>query len=572
MLPWCVGIGIACLVFRVIRRHRDSPATSALTLRLIDVVPLVLAVLVTAVIWLGATDLLTLVPPNDDGSNHGLFATQILNLHTVTPDRVVVGDVISGSPSSPYYPLALHLVAALVCRLSGSAVATALNLQVLVAVLALPAGMLVLTRRLFPARPSAGAVAAILALCLPAIPYYLSTWGGLPFIVGMAAVPIAVDTAMGAGIDAPRIASGVICGITLIALFALHSSEAVTAVLLTVLLVVGAWLRREHVARERIQAWALAGALLALFLGVQWTQITAGTGNVASAALIPPQSWSDSAVNVVIAVTGIPDPRQVADLTAWLLSWHVLAAIIMWALVVLGAVTALRRRWSPEWVVGLLVVMVLTVASSMRWPGIDAITVPWYSRWDRIVMNELFFLVPLAALAVVSLASLAPRTLPRYAVAGGVVAAVAVPQVAVGAATVHFAFAEGSLASSDQRAAFAWLAQHSQPGDRVLNDPTDGSAWMWALQSVPPLFATAPHQIAGWGDRLFLQRNAAQMASNPAVTAAADEWHVRYAYVGPQVFPAQEAHLSVTDLESQGGWRPVFTAGGSTVLQRQSTP
>ena len=573
VLPAVWAIGVIVLVVSLARRRRQVARLSlAATIRAIDVLPLGAAVVISVAIWLRATELLTLVPPNDDGSNHGLFATQILHLHTITPDQIVVGDVLTAHPSSPYYPLAIHLVAALVCGLSGATVASALTLQVVVAAgLLLPVGMFILTRRLFPAHPGAASAAAVLALCFPAIPYYLATWGGFPFIIGMAAVPIVVDAAMGCGVDAGRWSSAVVGGLALVGVFAVHSSEAVTAVVLAALLGAGALLRHERPVRDVVVPWGLAFTFLVVFVAAQWGQISAGTGNVATAALIPPQSLHDSEVNVVIALTGIPDPRQTGDVSPWLLSWHAAAAVVLWLLTIAGAVVAVRRRWSPEWVVGLVGVMALTVASSMRLPGIDALTVPWYSRWDRMVLNEVFFLVPLAALGTVALAGLVARPAPRRAVAGGVIALVACPQVVVGAAIATFAFAEGSLATPDQRMAFAWLAEHTGPGERVLNDSTDGSSWMWALNDVPPLFATAPHQIDGWGDRLFLQRHAAQVGRDRAVTAAANEWGVRYAYVGPRVFPAQEAHLSVEQLQSLGGWRPVFSAGGNTILERTTT-
>jgi hypothetical protein len=91
---------------------------------------------------------------------------------------------------------------------------------------------------------------------------------------------------------------------------------------------------------------------------------------------------------------------------------------------------------------------------------------------------------------------------------------------------------------------------------------------MWALDAVAPLCAVAPHQIKGWGDRLVLLRRASEVAADPEVRGIADQWSVRYAYVGPRTFLGHPATLTVEGLESQGGWRVVYRSGGVTVLER----
>ena len=159
----------------------------------------------------------------------------------------------------------------------------------------------------------------------------------------------------------------------------------------------------------------------------------------------------------------------------------------------------------------------------------------------------------------------------RPLVAGAVTAAVAVPAIITCNQVVATSYSITASAQADSEAAFEWLAAHQQLGERVLNEPSDGSSWMWAMQSVAPLFATAPHQINGWGDRLYLRDHAAEVARDTKVRAIADQWAVRYAYVGPAVFARhREPTMTANDYTRLGGWRVVFTSGNASVLERVS--
>ena len=102
----------------------------------------------------------------------------------------------------------------------------------------------------------------------------------------------------------------------------------------------------------------------------------------------------------------------------------------------------------------------------------------------------------------------------------------------------------------------------------MLNDAVDGSCWMWSLNGVVPLFAVAPHQIKGWGIRLYLLDHAEQVSSDPLAAEAAREWKVRYAYVGPRSYPQRPRAFTVESLVAGGGWRIVYERDGATVLER----
>lgn len=562
------AIALLCLAIGVMTRRNTRWPSTALVVRAIDVLPVVVVIVVSMSIWWSATGGLTLVPPNDDGANHGLFTTQILGLQTITPDRVVVGSVVSGSPSAAYYPFGIHLVAALVSRISGSPVASALTFEVVVAAVLLPLGMFVLTRRLFPARPGAAIVATIFSVSFVAMPYYVASWGAYPFIIGMAGLAIAIDAICGIARDAPAGGAGVVVGLSVVGLFAVHSSEAVSAVLLGLLVLVAVAVRREQRFRDSLLPLAIALFVLLAFIAPQLLQIRRGASAVAVASLIPSQTAVDSVVNALTYVTGIPNRDLVPQLAGGLNAWHIVVGGAVWLLAGIGCWVAVRDRWSPEWALALAACVLVVVASSMRLPFIDALTIPWYSRWDRLVMNLLVLLAPLAALGVLTVTAGMASYRLRLVVTGAIAAVVALPSLVVASDVAHAAYERNSLAGPDQRAAYAWLADHVTQGGSVLNDSRDGSGWMWALELVPPLFAVAPHQIDGWGDRTYLLDHAADIRTDVRAAAVAEQWSVQYAYVGPRTYLKRGPVLSADDLVAGGGWRVVFEQGGATVLER----
>ncbi|CAB4941367.1 MAG: hypothetical protein F2842_04495 [Actinobacteria bacterium] len=570
VLPLALVVGLLCLAVGWLR-HTHVIEPEVVAARAAELLPLALIVIASATCWWMASDGLAAVPPNDDGSNHGLFATQILNERTIAPSQVVVGDVLTDKPSAAYYPLAIHLVAALMARISGGPVASALTLQVVVAMALLPAGMFVLTRRLYPLRPGVGPVAALVSVMFVAMPYYVATWGGYPFIIGIALVPIAVDALCGAGRDTGAIRGGLLVGLVLVGLFAVHSSEMLAALGLALLVLIGCWARRERRIVESLAPWLVGVVVVSLFIVPQWAQLRAGANVVATAALIAPQSPLAAIVGSICYVPFLAFPSLLFHLPLWVGVLYLVSGAAVLALVVGGAVVSVRRRWSPEWVVGLVLVIIVVIVSALRVPIVDALTVPWYSRSDRLVMNEIFLFSPLAALGAVSLLTRISRVSVRSLAVVAAAGLVAAPALVVSRGVVDAAYEQGSLAGIHERAAFDWLATRVSPGERVLNDPADGSGWMWTLSGVPPLFAVAPHQIEGWGNRTVLIDSASEVGSDLAVRGFADLWRVRYAYVGPRVFPEHEASLSVRQLVDGGGWRVVFRSGGATVLQRVDT-
>ncbi len=571
VLPVALGGPAVALGLALLRRRRRPPEPGRARPSVEWVSGSILggAVMIPLLMWLRATHLAALVPPNDDGTHHGLFAERILRLGTLQPPQVAVGDVLNGHPSTTFYPLALHLVSALAAGISGVPVGTTVDLFVTaMAAVALPLGIFVLTRRLFPAEPLAAPAAALLSVAFPAFPYYPSFWGGLTMIAGVALVPAAVDAMAGIAEDCAVVPGGLLLGLAWAGLYTVHVTELVTVAVIAVPLILSPpW-------REKARG-QLAGTAARWLIGVPVVG--------AVIALQFDLFLRDAEQRKTVARLLPVDPdRALHDVTTTFLGTASAGLTLLSALFVLGVAVALGRLWSTGWLLAAILFACLTYLSARRTGLADVLSLPWYGRWDRVVINELFFVATYAglgaALTVRAVLAVARRVrLPRpAAVAAATVTALVVavlavlPQYRASYRQVTFSFAYASLAGPDQRAAFRWLAAHNRPDGRVLNDITDGSGWMYVLDGVPPLFAMATHAypLQVWGDRTYLRANAGHLDTDPRARRAADAWHVRYAYVGPRLFPARHPLLDAKGLARSPAWRKVYDHNGALIFER----
>jgi len=583
VLPVALGVPLAVLALRFSGRVPRLPRPGPLRLGVPGRHAVALLVLcgVAVCVWVWATSAGSRVPANDDGTHHGLFATQILLQGSVDPARVVVGDVLGGEPSLTYYPLALHLVAALTAQLVSVPVAVVLNVEAIVAAaVLLPLGTYVLCRHLFPTLPTAALVAALVCLTFPEFPYYVAYWGGLPFIVGVSCVPIALATALdsmsarSSAVRSSAVGGGAILGLVLCGMFALHQSEFLAVIGLA--LVLGLRLRRTDRAllRHQLRAWAVAAGLVALFVLPQLQQLLSRSGELSA---IAPTARMTLLASVSKALTYFVSPTgpQLVLLPAQG-SGPLVASALLILSAVIGAIWSVRHRTGRRLLLALGLVLAATFALGVRVPVIDTLAFAWYSRWDRMAINEIVLLPTLCAVGIAAVCAAVERArLPRShqsAALSSVVLVLVVlgltPQAAVSAEMVRYAYHEASLSTAGSTAAFDWLRRHIRPGQRVLNDVSDGSGWMWAKAEVPPVFAMANHSISPWGDRTTLLQSAAMIGVNRALTASADKWGVEYCYVGPSVFPRRKHMLSARSLRNARGWRLVFRSGHAQVFQR----
>ncbi|MEI7778429.1 MAG: DUF6541 family protein [Actinomycetes bacterium] len=512
-------------------------------------------VVASAVVFRSAGGLATVVP-NDDGVGHGSFVARILLTGSVDPLTVTTMDPTAAQASGSYYPLGLHVVAALVAK-SSSVPASLVVVGLLAGAIWAPLAVFALARR-FAGLPVATVAAGLLALATPWFPYGQMAWGGWPLIVAVALVPAAVLAAL----DVRALPDLPVVVLALAGLFAVHVTEFVVVGLIAALC-----LLLDNTPR-RIRLWR-AGLLLLAGLSavvILWPFARgiarADPGGLVDATKLGALTGLRTLVQIPYFGFQPPGSAFGFALTAW--------SLVGLALVVLGT----RRLWRIPAARGVVAAtwMFFGLAYAAYLGHLGFLTKPWYGSGNRILAQaSTLAVIPLAA-AIISLGQTARRRRSR-----NVAVALAATTLCVGTMLIvrtvqtgDAAFAR-AMVTNDQAAAFSWLAAHSKPGERVLNDPRDGSVWMYQATggAVIPLFdlkhnwATDP----AWNGRVYLQAEVADAANDLFVRVEAAAWHVRYVLVDPAVVPGGKPALKVAAIESTPGLREVFSSGAVRVYE-----
>jgi hypothetical protein len=571
VLPLTLGIPAVLWCFGRMReggrtsdRPRSSSSEVAIRATRADLALIAVAVLVGIAIWCLTIRSTSAVLPNTDGSHHGLFAERIRRFGTLDPRVVLSGDRATGTPRSSYYPLALHVVAALISAATGVSVSVVFTVgYVAAASVILPVGVYLLTRRLCPQPRGVAAVAALFSVAFTWFPYGPITWGGIPTIVAMCQIPIAVDAVLyRRGDGKPWVVGGVL-GIAAFGIFHEHNSELVSVALYGALLAVP--LARAATSTERRAlwiAWGIGAGLFLLLVAPQVPQLLGGaseassvSGNAATSNGATPTKLTPGSANHVLSLVFSP---------------------VMLVAALCGLAIAVRRKQFPGWGYCLIATVVLFLGTLGDVPVLSSLTAPWYRATIRVTYAFSFFEVTYAALAVVVLARFAASSRASSAavrrgaivLVAGIVAAAEVPAT-VGLA--RLGYAHSSLVGADQRAGFGWLADHVQHGQRVLNQFIDGSAWMETLSDVAPVFATKPPQSdpsKTWGDRWYLVTHACDLGSDMRAQRAVRTWNVRYVYVNDRHFDGTgPAILDARRLATCRALRQVWHRGGVSIFE-----
>lgn len=172
----------------------------------------------------------------------------------------------------------------------------------------------------------------------------------------------------------------------------------------------------------------------------------------------------------------------------------------------------------------------------------------------------------------------ARRRLPKLPPAVPVLAGVALLAVAIGGFSrggyiglnsvhVKIAYRGFPAVSADEEVAFAWLAQHTVPGERVLNDRIDGSVWMYALQGVHPLqwnyYGAEPDTDVG-----YVSRFANVVRTDSRVREILTDLTVRYVFVGKgNAMSNRPNDPGLMGLDTTPGFKPVYRNEGASIYE-----
>ncbi|GAA1629167.1 DUF6541 family protein [Georgenia ruanii] len=439
-----------------------------------------------------------------------------------------------------YYPSTLHALMALTYQLAGTGVIAAVHAHILLWMLALPLGAAALVRAL-GAGPVGAGVAALVSTSFTALPYELIWRGLVPFTETLVLVPamlamLALAARRRTAVDAVLLV-GAAAG-----LVGTHTSAATTLMVFGIPMIVGLLLRERRALLPLLRWAALAVVLLAVLLTPTVLDLLHSFDEQDlvwdwPALLTVPEGVKTA----VLFGTGYRDTVQLA------------LAVLVW-LGVGCAVVFRRYRMGVALAVGMVGAMALYVLAVASDSALSlTLTGFWWN--DQLRLSAL---VAIAAPALVGLfgdavGSLAGRGALRFArgvsVAGrrpvmAVVASVLGAAVLVAGYlaltrdgyfvrsrdAMLYRYALGPTVTENERAGIAELPGIVPPGSRVMNDYRDGSALMYALSGVRPVFGhMMPDRKSP--DQLLLDQHFDELATNPEVARVARELDVDYVWI-----------------------------------------
>ena len=520
--------------------------------------------LVPAVQVLIATRGLTAIPQGWDALLHG-GATRFI----AETGRAGLSDLAPVSqPANPhyYYPDTYHALASLLLHLPGDGSPAALNglpgaLDALSAVtgVVFVLAVAVLAGRLCDGSRLAAVGSSLVAASCWTFPYLpLGRGQVLPFALGVAIIPgllllaehIAgrqrqghrakgirrkcpgddVVSALPTRTPGPA-AYPLLLGAGLAGAWSVHPSVALAAAIpLFVAAIAGVVAAPGPRPRLAVAGgFALAAVPAGLYAGWVVTRVSSDTTDALAGF-----SWPRSA--------GVPR----AMVGAFDIGPTVVSSVGITALVLIGLVAAVRiSRWRRPFVaivaalVGYWILYVLAAAVEGDWVRI--ITGYW---WDDAYRFASLLAIPTAVLAGAGAQALVLRDVMRRPAGrtGVVVLAVCALAVVSGQAVLArdlrvCGYADGPAVTVQEREMLDRLGE-LYDGGVVLNDPFDGTAWVYALHGVPVVFGAplADHPVAQvGGDRMTLYTSINRYGFDPSVTYEMQRQDVRWVVVGTGV-------------------------------------
>ncbi|SFL87205.1 DUF6541 family protein [Geodermatophilus ruber] len=575
-----VGLALAGTVLRRVRRRapddRSEPAgqpggPGGLTWSLLAVLGTVVGAAVGFVTVVGGTG--QLADPNQgfDALFHVNMIETITRTGQVSP---ATASALNGyAEGVSVYPDAFHAMASLISQVHGSSL-TAINALMACIPLLGGLGLVALLRSLGMDR--AAAVVPVVLACTTGYPFDLIWRGPIwVFVFGITFVPSFLVLLLQT-LRRRTVPLAVALGVAAAGLALIHPSAALSAAIFAVCLVGSRWLaNRTEVVRD-LMVLAPAGVLAAVVALPLIGQAVVDTGAGTVVDWPVAQSAGEAAGELLLYNYENEYPQM------WLALPAVVGLIVGWRIAAL--------RW---WYWGTGAFLVLCVlAASYEGRLVQLLTGPWWN--DRFRFEGLVFLglsvfaavgVVAAGAAIAAVVCFLARRLAGRAVdaRGSVTAVGVVLTVALMGLLSGFYIEEnqerlrlayvpgggGSVSTADT-AAFRVLADLAGDGP-VLNDPNDGSAWMWALADVQPVFGAAltfPVKPPLPSERQLLIDGLNCLDSDEQVRQAIEDLGVQYVYTSEAtILGGPTPNAGFRDLFEVDSLRPVYQEDGVTIYE-----
>ncbi|KAE8764549.1 DUF6541 family protein [Georgenia thermotolerans] len=440
-----------------------------------------------------------------------------------------------------YYPAAFHALAALTSQLAGTGAIVAMHAHIALWMLSLPLGAAALTRAA-GAGPLGSGVAALVSTSFTALPYELIWRGLVPFTQSLVLVP-AILAMLVEGARRRRPADAAVLAVAAMGAVSTHTSAAASLlvygapVIVVLLLLAGA-------DRLRLLGW---GGLSAVLIAAMIVPTAIGIQQTLSNG--QPHDWpavktlQEGVRTGLLFGTGYRDTVQLT------------LAVLVWA-GVLAAVLLLRRYGVA---VALAVGMVGSVGLYVLAVAVDSdlsltLTNFWWN--DQLRLSALVAVAAPVFVGVLSDALLQGarwlvlRTgwtpgvvLARRGTLAAVGAAVAAAVVAAGfySVTEHayflrnrdamlYRYSLGPTVTENERAGMNELPRYVGRGERVMNDFRDGSALMYAVSGVHPVYGHMGPD-GNTPEHAILDARFDRIADDPEVQRIARELHITHVWL-----------------------------------------
>lgn len=471
--------------------------------------------------------------------------------------------------SSFFYPNSYHVAAATVGKLTDASIPALLNSQFLLLAGITGLGLAVLVRR-YGAGIGLAASTPVLLATFSAFPNDLLDWGPLlPYGTGLALVPafLVVLTDL---IRHREPAVFLIVAVGAVGLLGVHPGAAFTALLLAVALFVLRWRRNPRLIKPDAAVLAIVG-LLAVAFGYRY-MVGALTARTAAVGDWPVVGTPGAMIGQLLTLNHGKEYPQ--------------ALLVL--LMVLG-LTRARKLRELYWFLaaGVVFCVLFVLAASYEGRVVAVLTGPWWNdRWRLAAVVAL----PMAVLAghgVVTAAEFITEGIrrfsrraepPRLSFAAGMLAVL----VAFGVLSEGFyidanaermsvAYVQSRTVSPAEDVAMQVLAGMVQPGERVMNDPFDGSAMMYALYNIRPMFGhvVPPDSISDMGpDQQRLLSSFHCLDSDPAIQELVRRYDIGYVILGNDFVDHRFTRVSgLADLDQVDFLTRVYAEDGVSIYK-----
>jgi hypothetical protein len=481
-----------------------------------------------------------------------------------------VDDLRRGVPIQSWYPLAFHASVAAVLRLTpwlDSARGTVEAAQAL-AVLA-PVGVFCLGLA-FGVRPRAASLGGLVLALTYIYPYDDHMWAGWPLAASMLLL-VGLWSVAAQWIARPRAGLAALAGLLAGAIVLAHGTEVYSSVIGLAVIAALNWrhLRSralaQHVPLAVVAASICVLPYLSALLG--W----AAGGGASSAGAVALQD-----------ATAQAQANSADDWLQFLLGFIGAASLIDWpvraVLLVAGARSPRMRVILAGWVIFVALYFAVTFLDlpAVRW--LFVVTFPWLvqHRPPQVVVPFASLLVGSGLVAATSwLLNLRPKlaahpnAFRRLAVVGAAVLLFVAEGSAVSIfKTLQQVILEQNVYLSDDRAAMAWLRQHAQPGEMLVNDlASDAGIWAPYKAGVPVLLPrSAPEPLQD--ERAPILTHVLDLGQSTGTAAVACGLHADYLYRGSRTVP-DDARLALdrAALEQAPDLEQVFTSGDTAIFR-----